>query len=62
MERTGIVGLVPLYDISGAIHVTAAIVGFGATFTYSVIQIVAEQTNRHALPFATAVLMVVKPA
>jgi uncharacterized membrane protein len=59
VERTGIVGFLPLYDISVAIHVTAAIVGFGATFTYPVIQIVAEQTNRHALPFAMAAIVAI---
>ena len=32
-----------MYDASIAIHVVAAIVGFGATFSYPVIQLVAER-------------------
>ncbi len=48
-----------MYDASVAIHVTAAIIGFGATFTYPVIQIAAEATNRHALPFAHAAILAI---
>ena len=32
-----------MYDASVAIHVVAAIIGFGATFSYPVIQLVAER-------------------
>jgi uncharacterized membrane protein len=48
-----------LYDVSVAIHVTAAVIGFGATFTYPVIQIAAERTNRRALPFALAAILAI---
>jgi len=41
--------------------VAAAVVGFGATFSYPVIQLVAERGDRRALPFAmTAILAISK--
>jgi uncharacterized membrane protein len=48
-----------LYDLSVAIHVTAAIVGFGVTFSYPVIQIAAELRDRRALPFALATILAI---
>ena len=46
-----------MYDISVAVHVAAAVVGFGATFSYPVIQIVAERRDRRALPTAMATIL-----
>jgi len=48
-----------VYDASLAIHVVAAIVGFGATFTYPVIQLVAERRDPRALPFALATILAI---
>jgi uncharacterized membrane protein len=48
-----------LYDVSVAIHVIAAIAGFGATFSYPVIQLAAERTNRRALPFAMDAILAI---
>ena len=38
-----------MYDASVAIHVAAALVGFGVTFSYPVIQLVAERQGPDAL-------------
>ena len=38
-----------MYDASVAIHVVAALVGFGVTFSYPVIQLVAERRGPEAL-------------
>ena len=38
-----------MYDASVAIHVVAALVGFGVTFSYPVIQLVAERRGPDAL-------------
>jgi uncharacterized membrane protein len=46
-----------MYEASVAIHVVAAIVGFGATFTYPVIQVVAEQRGATELGL-TAILAI----
>jgi uncharacterized membrane protein len=48
-----------LYEVSVAVHVAAAVVGFGATFTYPVIQVAAERGDRRALPFAMAAILAV---
>ena len=48
-----------MYEASLAIHVVAAIVGFGATFTYPVIHLVAERRDPRALPFALATILVI---
>src|ERR687883_1130900 len=42
-----------MYEASVAIHVVAAIAGFGATFTYPVIQLVAERRDATALGLTT---------
>jgi uncharacterized membrane protein len=42
-----------------AIHVAAAIVGFGATFTYPVIQLAAERRDHTALPFALGAILAI---
>jgi uncharacterized membrane protein len=42
-----------MYEASVAIHVVAAIVGFGATFTYPVIQLVAEKRDATQLGLAS---------
>jgi uncharacterized membrane protein len=41
-----------LYEASVAVHVASAVVGFGAVFTYPVIQLVAERRDRRSLPLA----------
>jgi uncharacterized membrane protein len=46
-----------VYEASVAIHVVAAIAGFGATFTYPVIQLVAERRDATALGL-TAILAI----
>ena len=46
-----------MYDVVVAIHVVAAIVGFGVTFTYPVIQLTAERLDARALPFAISVIL-----
>jgi uncharacterized membrane protein len=48
-----------VYDASVAIHVAAAIVGFGATFSYPVIQIVAELRDPDSLPLAMDTILAV---
>jgi uncharacterized membrane protein len=48
---------VSLYEVSVAVHVTAALVGFGPTFAYPVIQLAAERRDPAALPFALAVIL-----
>jgi uncharacterized membrane protein len=48
-----------VYDASLALHVVAAVIGFGATFSYPVIQLVAERQSPPALPFGiTAILAI----
>jgi uncharacterized membrane protein len=42
-----------VYETSVAIHVVAAIAGFGATFTYPVIQLVAERRDATAFGLAS---------
>lgn len=41
-----------LYDASVTVHVAAAIVGFGATYSYPVLQLLGERGDRRSLPFA----------
>jgi hypothetical protein len=41
-----------MYDASVALHVAAAIVGFGATYSYPVLQLLGERGDRRHLPFA----------
>ena len=41
-----------LYEASVAVHVGAAVLGFGPTFAYPVIQLTAERRDLSALPFA----------
>lgn len=48
-----------MYDLSVAVHVAAAVVGFGATFSYPVIQLVAERADRRALPFAMKAILAI---
>lgn len=48
-----------MYDLSVTVHVGAVVVGFGATFTYPVIQILAERRNPRALPFAMAAILAI---
>jgi uncharacterized membrane protein len=48
-----------VYDASVAVHVAAAVVGFGATFSYPVIQLVAERRDRRALPAAHATILAI---
>jgi uncharacterized membrane protein len=48
-----------LYEFSLAVHVAAAVIGFGSTFTYPVIQIVAERRDPRALPFAMAAILAI---
>ena len=40
------------YDVSVTVHVAAAIVGFGATYSYPVLQLLGERGDRRNLPFA----------
>jgi uncharacterized membrane protein len=46
-----------VYTASVAIHVVAAIVGFGATFTYPVIQLVAERHHPDGLQAAMGAIL-----
>lgn len=46
-----------LYDVSVAVHVAAALAGFGPTFAYPVVQLAAERGDRAALPFALAAIL-----
>jgi uncharacterized membrane protein len=48
-----------VYDAVVAAHVLAAIVGFGATFTYPVIQFVAERHDRRSLPLALTTILTI---
>jgi uncharacterized membrane protein len=48
---------VTLYDASVAVHVGAAVLGFGPTFAYPVIQLAAERRDRTALPFAIGAIL-----
>jgi hypothetical protein len=48
---------VSLYDVSVAVHVAAALAGFGPTFAYPVVQLAAERGDRAALPFALAAIL-----
>jgi uncharacterized membrane protein len=48
-----------VYEASLAVHVVAAIVGFGATFTYPVIQLVAERREPGALAFAMSTILAI---
>jgi len=41
-----------VYDLSVTLHVLAAIVGFGVTFSYPVLQLLGERGDRRHLPFA----------
>jgi uncharacterized membrane protein len=41
-----------VYDLSVTLHVVAAIVGFGVTFSYPVLQVLGERGDRRHLPFA----------
>jgi uncharacterized membrane protein len=50
---------VTVYEFVVGIHVAAAVVGFGATFAYPVIQVVAERTDRRALPFALRAILAI---
>jgi uncharacterized membrane protein len=45
-----------VYDASVAIHVAAALVGFGATFSYPVLQLLGERGDRRHLAFALAAI------
>ena len=46
-----------LYEASVAVHVGAAVLGFGPTFAYPVIQFAAERHDRRALPFAIGAIL-----
>jgi hypothetical protein len=48
---------VSLYDVSVAVHVTAAVAGFGPTFAYPIVQVAAERRDLAALPFALASIL-----
>jgi uncharacterized membrane protein len=48
-----------MYEASVATHVVAAIIGFGATFAYPVIQLVAERREPAALPFAMDAILAI---
>jgi uncharacterized membrane protein len=41
-----------VYDLSVSLHVLSAIVGFGVTFSYPVLQVLGERGDRRHLPFA----------
>jgi uncharacterized membrane protein len=41
-----------MYDLSVTVHVLAAIVGFGVTYSYPVLQLLGERGDRRNLPFA----------
>lgn len=41
-----------MYDASVTLHVLAALVGFGVTFSYPVLQLLGERGDRRHLPFA----------
>jgi uncharacterized membrane protein len=48
-----------VYDASVAIHVVAAIIGFGATFTYPVLQVFAARRGLWALPLAMGAILAI---
>jgi uncharacterized membrane protein len=48
---------VTVYEASVAVHVGAAVLGFGPTFAYPVIQLAAERGDRRALPFAIGAIL-----
>jgi uncharacterized membrane protein len=48
---------VSLYDVSVAVHVGAAVAGFGPTFAYPVVQLAAERRDPAALPFALSAIL-----
>jgi uncharacterized membrane protein len=41
-----------VYDLSVTLHVLAALVGFGVTYSYPVLQLLGERGDRRNLPFA----------
>jgi uncharacterized membrane protein len=41
-----------VYDVSVTLHVLAALVGFGVTYSYPVLQLLGERGDRRNLPFA----------
>ena len=41
-----------MYDASVTLHVLAALVGFGVTYSYPVLQLLGERGDRRHLPFA----------
>jgi uncharacterized membrane protein len=41
-----------VYDLSVTLHVLAALVGFGVTYSYPVLQLLGERGDRTHLPFA----------
>jgi uncharacterized membrane protein len=41
-----------MYDVSVTLHVLAALVGFGVTYSYPVLQLLGERGDRRNLPFA----------
>lgn len=47
------------YDVSVAIHVAAAVAGFGPTFAYPFIQLAGERGDRSKLPFALGVVLAI---
>ncbi len=47
------------YGVSLALHVAAAVVGFGATFTYPVLQLVGERGDRRHLGFALGAILAI---
>lgn len=46
-------------DLSVAAHVAAAVVGFGSTFSYPAIQLVAERRDPRSLPVAMAAILAI---
>jgi uncharacterized membrane protein len=48
-----------MYDYVVAVHVASALVGFGVTFAYPVIQLTAERADRRALPFAMSSILAI---
>ena len=48
-----------MYQVSVALHVVAAIIGFGATFTYPVIQLVAERRGPRALAVGMSTILAI---
>jgi uncharacterized membrane protein len=41
-----------VYDLSVTLHVLAALVGFGVTYSYPVLHLLGERGDRRSLPFA----------